>query len=165
MKSANVKFLGPMANQARLAQSGLVGLGRLEFDGDRIRFVGKRGKKALPGTIAGVVGFVCMLAAIIFLLQFERAIGRGAMKLIAMVALVAGVVPGAFLYNLLLAKLPGIPVDKSVRRDALKVHRATRERIELESGEVGGFFALKAADPQSEAVLAESFAMAQTLPR
>src|SRR5581483_4009969 len=162
-KTAHVTFLGPMANQARLVQSGLVGAGRLEFDGDRVRLVGKRGKKALPGTIAGIVGFVCMLATILFLLQFERAIGRGAMKLIAMAALVAGLLPGVLLYNFLLAKMPGVPVDASLRRDKLKVHRATRDRIELESPEAGGFLALKAADPASQAVLAEQFSMAQTL--
>ena len=35
----------------------------------------------------------------------------------------------------------------------------------LAIGLAGGFFALKATDPQSEAVLAEWFPMAQTLPR
>jgi hypothetical protein len=170
MKTAQVKFIGGLSSDDKdtsAIPTGLIGPGQLEIEADGVRVVGKKGKKTIPMTVAIVVGIAGMIGAIVLGLSLGLDTGgRGSTKLMALIGLLGGIVPGAIVYQLLLSRLPGIPVDARIPWNAITVRNATDERVDLRSSHttLTGDFAFEPADPQSATVLAEAFGAAQALP-
>jgi hypothetical protein len=166
MKTAQVKWLGEEPNNNRQGHIAMHGPGTLEIDESGVRVIGKQGKKLIPVLVGSILGLVSLIAVIILIDSLGvRISGRGGGKLAFLMGLIGGILPGYGIYALLIAKLPGTPVDQRIPWDKLKVTRATHERIEIHASVPGftGHFMFVAADPASKAVLAEAFGLPQAL--
>jgi len=164
MQTANVKFQGLDPNNRRPA-IGLVNEGKIELIEGGIRLVGKRGKKLIPAVIGTLCGIVSLVGVLVLLESINALSGYVSGKGAFVVFIIAGAVPGAAIYQLLLAKLPGIPVDVRLAWSEVTIRSATRYGVELGSSHpaLAGDFAFSAADPQSQAVLDATFNLPQTL--
>jgi hypothetical protein len=116
MQSANFELVSDKA----VVHADVIGAGSFDVRDDGVRIVGRRSRRRLAMALSAIAGVVLGLAAIILVVALDwdkNLSGKGHF----VIAFVFGIMPGLMLYQYLVERLRGGPVDVLVPWARLKI--------------------------------------------